>query len=317
MSYEMSNLRKTDISLYNYIKNTVFSNFVETEVGVGLKVMPALCGDESNVYEIVDSCNASTISSFSIERGRGLVYFDDPGNGINCEPFIPVSGTNGDGDITEGTPEQSNRVAITSYTTSGTNEIVSCKDYMIDYVDGRIITPLTLSNPTITYTWNYVSIVDEWAAIQAANPPVIVIDMHGTDKSGYQLGGGRKVVRKADIHIFASDPAERNDIVEVIYNGLYNKSCPIYDFPTGSILDYDGTFYGRKNVEDRVGSDFTKLDYLFDRKKVENSTRINFENVTSRHVNLSLVMSRGKDELMLSDLNAYRSKVSFDVVAYQ
>jgi hypothetical protein len=155
-------------------------------------------------------------------------------------------------------------------------------------------------------------VVDEWSAIEAADPPVIVIDINGTDKSGYQLGGGKRAVRKVDLHIFATDPAERNDIVETLYDGLFNRSCPIYNFTTGTALDYDGTFYGRRNAQ----TPEDKLTYLFDRERVSNVSSLFFDTVTARHVNLPLIMSRGRDEVMLSDLNAYRSKVSFNMFSY-
>ena len=196
--------------------------------------------------------------------------------------------------------------------------LVDWQEYMVDYIDARIISQRKLVQPSITFKWNYVSVVDEWAAIEAADPPVIVIDMHGTDKAGYQLGGGKKATRKIDIHVFASNPAERNDIVEALYDGLYNRSCPLYDFPTGSVLDYDGTFYGRRDLEDRYGTNIpdNKLTYLYDRRHVSHISQLYFDTVIARHVNLPLVMSRGRDEVMLSDLNAYRSKVSFDMFSY-
>ena len=81
------------------------------------------------------------------------------------------------------------------------------------------------------------------------------------------------------------------------------------DFPDGSVLDYDGTFFNRK-------SNMDKDTNLFDRSVVLGVSNLYFDNVTSRHVNLPLVMSRGVDQVMLSDLNAYRSKVSFDMYSY-
>jgi hypothetical protein len=181
---------------------------------------------------------------------------------------------------------------------------------MIDYLDGRIITSGTCLPTFVSYAWHYVSIVDEWAAIEAAAPPVIVIDLYGTDKAGYQLGGGRKVIRKVDIHIFASSPAERNDIVETVYDSLYNKSCPLYDFPEGTMLDFDGTWFKRKE-------DLNKLTSVFDRTTVPDIIgNLQFENTTSRNVSLPLVMTRDSNAVMLSDLNAYRSKISFDLVSY-
>jgi hypothetical protein len=187
---------------------------------------------------------------------------------------------------------------------------ISGSEYMIDYIDGRIVTSGTVQPVAVDYYFHYVSVVDEWAAIEASDPPVIVIDVMGTDKTGYQLGSGRKTTRKVDIHVFASNTAERNDIVETIYDGLYLKSAPLYALPTGSVLDYDGTFFGRKE-------NMNKLETLFDRSR-ENGVigNMEFHNVTSRHVSLPLLMTRNTDEVMLSDLNAYRSKISFDLVTY-
>ena len=305
MSYEMRILRKEDLSLYYHIKDVVLRDFIETEEDIELALMPEMCGIDSYVYEYVSNLEPSPT-----ERGRGWRYFDPPNGGLPCEPYTTVSGLNGDGDPAFGTPEQSNQVAVYETTSSGL-ALLSTQEYMIDYVDGRIITTRKLLSPRVTFNWNYVSVVDEWAAIEAADPPVIVIDVHGTDKAGYQLGGGKKAVRKVDIHIFATNPAERNDIAETLHDGLYNRSCPIYEFPAGTVLDYDGTFYGRRD-----SIDANKLTYLFDRRKVSNVSSLMFDSVQTRHVNLPLVMSRGRDEIMLSDLNAYRSKVSFDMFMY-
>jgi len=313
---EMSVLRKEDLSLYSYIKESILGNFVEFDSNVPLALMPDLCSSYSYVYQAITS-----IIPPPTARGRGWLYFDTVSSGTTpCDLYTDLVGLNGDGDLAIGLPEQSRMVTVyeNTATISGTiTTIVSGTDYMIDYVDGRIITERKLVNPTVDYYWHYVSIVDEWAAIQAADPPVIVIDMYGTDKTGYQLGGGRKSTRKVDIHIFASDPAERNDLVETIYNGVYLKSCKLLDFKTGTALDYDGTFYGRRDlVQPETPQDTNKLTYLYDRTTVENVSRLYFENVTSRHVSLPLIMTRGKDEAMLSDLNAYRAKVSFDLFCY-
>ena len=306
MSYEMRSLRKEDLSLYYYIKDVVLRDFVELEQLAEMTLMSDMCGMDSFVYEYVSGLEPSPT-----ERGRGWKCFDHPTGGTSCEPYPTVSGLDGDGDAAYGTPEQSYQVVVFETTSSGLTAVLPT-EYMVDYVDGRIVSTRKLNSPKVTYHWNYVSVVDEWAAIEAADPPVIVIDMQGTDKMGYQLGGGKKTVRKVDIHVFASDTAERNDIVETLYDGLYLKSCPLYNFPTGTVLDYDGTFYGRRSA----ATPANKLTYLFNREKVLNVSQLQFDSVVARHVNLPLVMSRGRDEIMLSDLNAYRSKVSFNVFSY-
>ena len=307
---EMSVLRKSDLSLYLYLKDSVLRNFIEVEEEIPLQLMPELSDLTSYVYEAV-----TTMDPSPTDPGRGWVYFDAVSGTNNCASFTSVSGINGDGDFVYGTPEQSERVVV--YETVGsTLTPVSWTDYMIDYVDGRVISSRALETPYVTYYWNYVSVVDEWPSIEASGTPVIVIDLHGTDKKGYQLGGGKKVIRKVDIHIFASDPAERNDLVETIYDCLYNKSCSLYDFVTGSVLDYDGTFYGRRDLLDRVPNPTNKLTFLLDRKTISNIGSLYFDNVTSRHVNLPILMSQSGNQVVLSDLNAYRSKVSFDLIVY-
>jgi len=307
MGYEMSSLRKEDISLYLYLKDIVLNKFTEIEEYSLLELMTDLCGMDSYVYEL----NTSLIPSPK-ERGRGWRYFDPPAEINNCNYYTSVSGLNGDGGVAYGTPEQSTMVIVYETSSSGTLDIIPPSEYMIDYIDCRIVSERKLNSPYVTYTWNYISVVDEWAAVEASEPPVIVIDIQGTDKSGYQLGGGKQTKRKVDIHIFASNPAERNDIVERLYDGLFNKSCVMYNFPTGSILDYDGTFYGRRTSI----TPENKLSYLFDREEVNKVGRLLFDTVVARHVNLPLVMTRGVDEIMLSDLNAYRSKISFDMFYY-
>lgn len=290
MTSEMTLLRKEDLSLYYYIKNSILCDFIEQDLNVPLTYMEMMSNTNSYVYEA-----RSIADPNPTDYGRGWVYFD-AASGTGCRYVAP-------------TIEQRNRVVV--YNANG--DIIPDNEYMIDYVDGRVITSGTTSSgvpATVDYFWNYVSVVDEWSAVEAAEAPVLVVDIYGSDKEGYQLGAGRKVTRKIDIHVFGSDPAERNDLVDHIFDGLYLKSTPLYDFPAGGVLDYDGTFYGRRE-------NMNKLSTPFDRTKVASVIgNMEFDKVTSRHVNLPLIMTRGTDEVMLSDLNAYRSKISFDLVYY-
>ena len=313
----MKRLRKEDLSLYRYIKDTVLRDFIEKDEMIPLELISELSCQGSYVYQAV--VDADIIPS-PVERGRGWTFFDcanydDNGDcmySVNtCVPeFVTVTGTDGQGTPCIGTPEQSNR--ITLYDENLTT--ISGLEYLIDYVDGRIIVETNTIVPKyIDYYWNYVSVVDEWVVVSAANTPVVVIDTAGTDKEGYQLGGGNKTTRVVDIHVFASSTAERNDLVETIHNGLYNKSAPVYDFPTGDVLDYDGTFYARKDT-------YNKLTSLFNRTSLNDLNVLHggmeFLNVSSRHIRLPLILSRERNELLLSDLNAYRSKISFEIQTY-
>ncbi len=318
---EMRSLRKEDLSLYYHLKHVGLFEFIELEELAPLQKMDTeeFCDTDFMVYEaLIEWCeDPDGFAPSPTERGRGWVYLDQ-GTVISgtdqCNPYLTVTGTDMAGNILvpgydpdSGIPEQSDRIVV--YDTDGI--IIPDQDYMVDYLDGRIITDGTVATPVyIDYHWHYVSLVDEWAAVEAADPPVVVIDMHGTDKAGYQLGGGKKQIRKVDLHVFATNPAERNDIVEELVDSLFNKTAPLYDFPLGTMLDYDGTWYGRKETNN-------KLTSLFNRQYASHVIgNMEFMNVTSRHVSLPLVMTRDRNEVMLSDLNAYRSKVTFDLVTY-
>jgi hypothetical protein len=296
MSSEMTILRKSDLSLYYYIKDVVLGDFIELEETIELSYMPEISATNSFVYEAL-----TDMLPKPVDRGRGWVYFDE-----DHVDYLRACST------CSGVSEQSNRIIVYETVVSGATETlvpISDQEYMIDYIDGRVITSGTVTPTYIDYYWNYVSVVDEWATIEAADPPVIVIDIQGVDKAGYQLGGGKKVTRKVDLHIFASSTAERNDLVEKLYDGLYLKSAPLYDFPEGGVLDFDGTFFERRN-------NMNKLTSLFNRSTVSGVSNLMFDKVTARHVNLPLIMSRGRNEVLLSDLNAYRSKISFELFSY-
>lgn len=324
MTYEMRRLRKEDISLYYYLKHIALFDFVEKEEMAYLQELEThdACEEGVRIYEaLTEWCEGpDPIAPDPTERGRGWVYLErNTISGTNtldlCNPYTLASGTDVEGNYIWGIKEQDTMIEVIDEDLT----TVSAASYVIDYLDGRIITDDTTVNPKyVTYHWHYISLVDEWAAVQASNPPVIVIDMHGTDKAGYQLGPGRKTTRKVDLHIFATDPAERNDIVEALVDALHNKTAPLYAFPSGTILEYDGTWRGRKDNRN-------KLTSLFNRTTLSNYAEyptegvignMIFENVTSRHVSLPLLMTRDRNEVMLSDLNAYRSKVSFDLVTY-
>jgi hypothetical protein len=303
MTYEMKNLRKEDLSLYHHIKNVVLQDFIEQETYRPIEIIDsASCYEVGYVYATLTDMLPSPT-----DRGRGWVYLD------TCSGTTTICNLNASGSELEypyttasGLKEQSNRITVYD----AGDSVIDESEYMVDYIDGRIVTSGTVTPTHVDYYFNYVSVVDEWAAIEAADPPVVVLDIMGTDKKGYQLGAGKKVVRKVDIHVFATNTAERNDIVETIYDGLYLKCAPLYDFPEGSPLEYDGTWNGRKET-------MNKLTTLFNNREISGYVgNLKFENVTTRHVNLPLIMTRSRDEVALSDLNAYRSKISFDLVSY-
>lgn len=279
----MRAMRKEDLSLYYYIKHVVLADFIEREESIPLVNIPDISQEDSMVYEAVTS-----MLPRPSEYGRGWVYFD--------EGLTEIDG---------GIPEQSNRIVV--YDSNGIE--IPDTNYIIDYIDGRVITDSNTVPDSISYDWNYVSVIDEWSDKIAPEAPIVVIDMSGTNKSGYQLGAGKKVERDVDIHIFSSHTAERNDLAETLYDGLYNKSCPFYSFENGTALEFDGTFLGRKE-------DQNKLTSLFSRDTVSGVSNLQFESVTMRHIKLPMFSGMRSGTYMLADLNSYRSRISFKLTSY-
>lgn len=312
----MNRLRKETTSLHRYIKDTVLREFVESEQSVELEIIKDISYDNSFVYQALVDLEFQNSS----DVGRGWLFFDCTNYDSNgycvysdnsCSPeFVVVSGTDASGDFCYGTPEQINRVTVyDEYLNT-----IPPENYVIDYIDCRIITSDELIVPKyVDFHWNYVSLVDEWTLVRVAKPPIVVIDINGITKEGYQLGGGSKNNPTVDLHIFAGSSSERTDLVDVIYNGLYLKSAPIYEFPTGDVLDYDGTFYGRKENSDR----FTTL---FSRNTLNElgitHGGIRFDNVTARNVRMPDMLTRDRNEIMLSGYNNFRAKISFDMISF-
>ena len=210
-------------------------------------------------------------------RGRGWLYLDNPGDKI----------------------EQTNSGTIAVYDSE--YDIIDPSNYMIDYVSGRII----LSDPGIipyhvTYKWHYVSVIDEWRDVQEVSElPIIVVGVNKTSKLGFQLGGGKFVPRQVDINIFASNSAERDDVTETLYDALYQKSCIYQSFPKGTMLDWDGTWNNN-----------------YEYATISGSSNLKFTNVIATTVRVATA-TPSMDTTILSDINRYRSRISFDMFHWE
>jgi len=257
----MKRVRKEDLSLHHYIKNYVLSDFVETDTAT-LFYLEDQSSTGSYVYEAQSSTTPSPVS-----LGRGWRYLDNPS------------------DITE----QQNSVIV--YDEFGS--VISGSNYRVDYIDGRIIMPNQSITPaSVMYEWNYVAVVDEWSVVESSEVPIVVIDISGFIKEGFQLGAGKRVPRRINLNIFAMDTAERDDIMETLYDGLYLKSCANQQFFKGTMLDWDGTF---------------NSDYEY--STISGSSSLKFEEVEARSIFVPLMTIPNREVIMLSDLNRYRGRV--------
>jgi len=269
----MRKFRKEDLSVHHYLRFNVLNEYIEEELNVPLTYLDSISTTGSYVYEATSSVNPSPTS-----LGRGWVYLDAYGD----------------------TTQQSGTVTVRD----GSGNTISGSEYRVDYIDGRIITASTTVVPaTVTYKYFYVSLVNEWEDVQAAHPPLVVLHLESFRKEGFQLGGGKRVPRNGRCHIFAADRAERDDIMELIYDGLFNKSCPSQTWSRGSILDWDGTF---------------NTNYVYETEEYQSN--LHFDNVGARHISPPLfgdVPGTADVYGMLSDLNRYRARIDFEMFYWE
>ncbi len=235
-----SDLRLEDISLFNYIKHEVLP----------VKFSEQLQG-ESLVY---NSVLGGYVADTSMEPnptslGRGWVLFDD--------------NTVGNRVLVDTTAEQTTKVSVVGPTT-----------YDIDYKNG-VIKNYDVEPTSVSYYWNYVSVLDAWPGTNPPDLPIVAIDITGSMKEGFQLGAGVKNIRDVVFSIFATTKAERDDLSDAMYDAVYNKYITINDFSSGGYLNYDGTyngvtpsnlnganmyFYNIKHNNINVWSDFSDLN---------------------------------------------------------
>jgi hypothetical protein len=272
----MKKLRKEDLSLHHCIRFNILDEYIETDYNVPLQYLPDVSTLTSKVYQAV-----STRYPAPNSLGRGWVYLDvTPGSGI----------------IYEDMPEQQNMVIV--YDSLG--NVISGSEYMVDYVDGRVVTSGTVSPASVTYSYFYVALCNDWEDVMASDVPVIVPALETFTKEGFQLGGGRLVPRRGRLYIFATNQAERDDLAELLYDGINQKCCPNQNWTHGTMLDWDGTFND---------------NYLYE--VIQYHSQLQFENVTYRMTTVPLMSIPTRDMTMLSDLNRYRARVDFTMFHWE
>jgi len=262
----MQRLRKETLSLNHFIRYNILDVFIETDTNVPLTYLSDISATGSYVYQA-----ESTRIPLPNDLGRGIIYIDSYGN----------------------TAEQQNAVIV--YDSLGS--VISGTEYIIDYIDARIVTSGTVTPATVTYKYFYVALVNGWESIESSTVPIVAVNLESFEKAGFQLGGGKRVPRRGHLHIFASNRAERSDLMELLYDGINEKCCPNQNWTNGSMLDWDGTF---------------NENYVYE--TIQYSSSLHFEKVVARNVNPPLMGGiPHRDLTMLSDLNRYRARIDFDM----
>jgi len=248
----ISLFRNLELSFEIYLKDKILNDWKFDENGNSLTY-----NSELGLY-----CpDYSDFTPSPVDEGRGWSYFDENNFEI----------------------EQSNRVNVYPATSV-------CR---INYMLGGI---QHLSGPVPTavdYNWNYVSVIDEWPQDRGVPElPFIVVNFADYSNRGFQLGGGIHRLDDCEVHIFASSKAERDDLTDTIYYGLYNRVMLPLDFSNGTPIDFDGFFntgYSKTVISGSlVCSTF-------------------FDNVRARRVNINQV----------SVINKFRSRISFRLNFYK
>jgi hypothetical protein len=213
-----------------------------------------------------------------------LLYFENVGSQSCVLNSVP-------------TEEQTTRVEVFNEAGSA----ISSSHYTINYNDGAVlVNGGGLSTPqgvptTVNFTQHYVSLMDGWPGTEPPDPPIVAIQTENFDKQPFQIGGGRKAVRRYSIHIFATSSAERDDLTEFLYDALYNRHIPVIDYRSGEPLNYDGTFnptYSGSLL--RLNNNDDALFY--------------FRQVRAEHINARPDWG---------DLNRWRSRITFTMESYR
>lgn len=218
-----------------------------------------------------------------LDEGRGWVYFDEV-DLANCVfTSIPIT-------------EQTSRIVV--FNENGA--VISRSNYQINYKEGAIVASGGTTTPqgvptTIHFTQHYVSLIDGWPGTDPPDPPIVAIATENFDKQPFQLGGGRKSVRRYSIHVFATSSAERDDLTEFLYDSLFNKHIPILDYRDGEPLNYDG-FYNPTYSGTLLTLNNNDDALLY------------FRNVKAEYVNARQDWS---------DVNRWRSKITFTAESYR
>lgn len=253
MSTQITVFRNTHLSLHLHIKNTVLRNWFAQEIDADVTY------DQTTGLYLPDY-NDLGIEPNPVSRGRGWVYFDYP-------------------DLEN---EQTSKVTVYPATSNTT----------VNYAYGGLRHDSGDIPTSVDFYWNYISIVDEWPQqVNTSELPIVVVDISTINKGPYQLGGGKKLYYPGNIHIFAASRAERDDLMDIIHESMYERYLQIYDFSSGTPLTYDGFF--------NTSYQRTTLSGVL-------ACGPSFENVVAR----TIMVNR------ISPLNEFRARIQFELQTY-
>ena len=164
-------------------------------------------------------------------------------------------------------------------------------DYVVNYIGASVTVSGAQLPAAIDAPWYYVSVSQRWPKADIPPRPLVILLLEQFQAKGYQLGGGKQPLLNGSIHVFGSSQTELENISGRVFDSLYLKSTPIYNFDKGDVYSYDGTY----------NNDFT-CDILI------NPSVLYFEQVSIKYIELNAYDS--------DDLDMFRSKITFVGTAY-
>jgi hypothetical protein len=204
------------------------------------------------------------------DRGRGWIYFD---GSLDTEQ---------------------NQTTVSGVRDAGGTLLVQGTDYKVNYAYGGIYRMPGKPAPASTelYKYHYVAVIDEWRQTKRPSLPIVVVDIGTLNKEGFQLGAGDLFINRGNIYIFGSTRAERDDLLDIIYNAFHKRQIQPHDFSDGTPLDFEGfynTNYSVVYLDGALGACAT-----------------HFDNVIARPLQFNMV----------NDVNEFRGRVQFEMRTY-
>lgn len=270
--------RKEDISVYLYLKDVVLGpRYSEAAIGESLTRVGANVWDIGYDYllgkhpfrrRVVIDPPTNLYKDYT-GLGRGMLYFDYVGE--TCLFGI----------------EQQDIVRLY-------NGATTASGYRVNYITGQILSDQDLSSYSIDYEWNYISVIDSWPYEDVPPLPIVCVDMQSAGNLPLQLGGGEIRDGFWNVQVFANNKGERDDIIDLIYENIYQRRCPLYLLPSG--LPLQNGLYNE----------------MFDSSIHNIYSSMFFENIQKR---LSGLPQWGFYEQ--EQINRYRAEITFDTRTYR
>jgi len=253
MAYSRASLEQ--LSIFYYLKEAVFASEFSQEVQnepLSYDSSKDLSGVQRTDYFIVDP-NSGAYGRFPVEEGRGWLSFSL--NEVNpCQiydvdagEYVSIINTPFKTNVYQIPTERETDLVIVR---DQNNNILPRSYYQIDYRQGRIrwpapTTPSGALNEiptTVDYRFHMISMLDGYPSDDSIPElPIVCLYPLSDENKALQIGPGAKFTRRYAIDVFATNNAEKRDILDIIHSSIYNKPISVIDFNrSGEPLEHWG-----------------------------------------------------------------------------